>query len=55
MNLNQLEESIISKKTFLCLGLDSDIEKIPKSMRIFQYYEKDHLRKIVLIKKHGSC
>ena len=32
MNLNQLEESIISKKTFLCLGLDTDIEKIPKHL-----------------------
>lgn len=32
MNLNQLEENIISKKTFLCLGLDTDIEKIPKHL-----------------------
>ena len=32
MNLNQLEESIISKKTFLCLGLDTDIEKIPQHL-----------------------
>ncbi len=31
MNLNQLEESIISKKTFLCLGLDTDIEKNTKA------------------------
>ena len=32
MNLNQLEENIISKKTFLCLGLDTDIDKIPKHL-----------------------
>ncbi len=32
MNLNQLEENIISKKTFLCLGLDTDIEKIPQHL-----------------------
>ena len=32
MNLNQLEESIVSKKTFLCLGLDTDIDKIPKHL-----------------------
>ena len=30
MDLNKLEQNIISKKTFLCLGLDTDIDKIPK-------------------------
>ena len=32
MNLNKLEQNIISKKTFLCLGLDTDIDKIPKHL-----------------------
>ena len=32
MNLNQLEKNIISKRTFLCLGLDTDINKIPKHL-----------------------
>ena len=32
MNLNQLENNIINKKTFLCLGLDTDIDKIPKHL-----------------------
>ena len=32
MDLNQLEQNIISKKTFLCLGLDTDINKIPKHL-----------------------
>ncbi len=30
MKLNQLESNIKSKKSFLCLGLDTDIDKIPK-------------------------
>jgi len=30
MKLNQLELNIKSKKSFLCLGLDTDIDKIPK-------------------------
>ena len=30
MKLNQLERNIKSKKSFLCLGLDTDIDKIPK-------------------------
>ena len=45
----------VSKKKMKVFLPLSDIEKIPKSMRIFQYHEKDHLRKIVLIKKNGSC
>ena len=32
MNLKKLEQNIISKKTFLCLGLDTDIDKIPKHL-----------------------
>ena len=32
MDLIQLEQNIISKKTFLCLGLDTDIDKIPKHL-----------------------
>jgi orotidine-5'-phosphate decarboxylase len=32
MDLNKLEQNIISKKTFLCLGLDTDIDKIPKHL-----------------------
>lgn len=30
MKLSQLESNIINKKSFLCLGLDTDIDKIPK-------------------------
>ena len=30
MKLDQLESNIINKKSFLCLGLDTDIDKIPK-------------------------
>lgn len=29
MNYNQLEEQIRAKKSFLCIGLDSDIDKLP--------------------------
>jgi len=32
MNFIQLEQNIISKKTFLCLGLDTDIDKIPNHL-----------------------
>ena len=32
MDLIQLEENIILKKTFLCLGLDTDVKKIPKHL-----------------------
>ena len=32
MDLAQLEQNIISKKTFLCLGLDTDLNKIPKHL-----------------------
>ena len=32
MKLSQLENNIKNKKSFLCLGLDSDIEKIPKHL-----------------------
>ena len=35
MKLNQLECNIKSKKSFLCLGLDTDIDKIPK--HLFKY------------------
>ena len=45
----------VSKKNMKVFLPLSDIEEIPKSMRIFQDHEKDHLRKIVLIKKDGSC
>ena len=30
MKLSQLENNIKNKKSFLCLGLDTDIDKIPK-------------------------
>ena len=45
----------VSKKNMKVFLPLSDIEKMLKSMRIFQDHEKDHLRKIVLIKKNGSC
>ena len=32
MKLDQLESNIKSKKSFLCLGLDTDINKIPKHL-----------------------
>ena len=32
MKLSQLENNIKNKKSFLCLGLDSDIDKIPKHL-----------------------
>ena len=35
MNYNQLFELIKRKKSFLCIGLDSDIEKIPSSLQKF--------------------
>ena len=36
MNLNQLENNIINKKTFLCLGLDTDIDKLVEELKIVQ-------------------
>ncbi len=35
MNYNQLIEQIKSKKSFLCVGLDSDISKIPNHLHKF--------------------
>jgi orotidine-5'-phosphate decarboxylase len=35
MNYNHLFELIKRKKSFLCIGLDSDIEKIPSSLQKF--------------------
>lgn len=32
MNSNQLFDNIKKKKSFLCVGLDSDIQKIPESL-----------------------
>lgn len=32
MNVKHLTDQIISKKSFLCLGLDSDLNKIPKHL-----------------------
>lgn len=29
MRLNELQKNIELKKTYLCLGLDTDIEKVP--------------------------
>lgn len=28
-SLNKLKEQILQKKTFLCIGLDTDLDKIP--------------------------
>ena len=33
MNRNQLIEQIFSKRSYLCVGLDTDIDKIPKHLR----------------------
>ena len=35
MNYEQLFENILKKKTFLCIGLDSDLEKIPELLKSF--------------------
>ena len=32
MNRSQLYEQILQKKSFLCIGLDTDIKKIPKHL-----------------------
>jgi orotidine-5'-phosphate decarboxylase len=36
MNYNELVNNIKEKKSFLCVGLDSDIEKIPNHLRTFE-------------------
>lgn len=36
MDFNQLFKNIQSKKSFLCVGLDSDIKKIPKFLRKYK-------------------
>jgi len=36
MNRQQLVEQIFSKKTYLCVGLDTDISKIPKHLLTFE-------------------
>lgn len=33
MNKQQLFENIQKKKSFLCVGLDTDIKKIPESVK----------------------
>ena len=35
MNRQELVEQIFSKKTYLCVGLDTDLQKLPKQ---FQYH-----------------
>lgn len=37
MNRQQLIEQILKKKTFLCVGLDTDINKIPAHLRNEEY------------------
>lgn len=36
MNLNKLTERILAKGSFLCIGLDPDINKIPDSFHNFE-------------------
>lgn len=36
MNLNQLSQEMIRKQSFLCVGLDTDIQKIPKHLLKFE-------------------
>lgn len=36
MNCRQLFENIISKRSFLCVGLDSECEKLPRSIKKFK-------------------
>lgn len=36
MDREQLFEQIKKKKSFLCVGLDSDIDKIPKKLKVYQ-------------------
>jgi orotidine-5'-phosphate decarboxylase len=42
MNLSQLEQNIQQKRSYLCVGLDTDIEKIPRHLKsgpdaVFQF------------------
>ena len=47
MNKQQLFENIQKKKSFLCVGLDTDIKKIPEHLlkeedRIFFFQQSHH-------------
>ena len=62
MKLSQLENNIKNKKSFLCLGLDTDIDKIPKHLLnnsdpVFEFNKNliDQLnKKIVAVKINAS-
>ena len=40
MNKQQLFENIKKKQSFLCVGLDTDIKKIPEHIRLQQGYNR---------------
>jgi orotidine-5'-phosphate decarboxylase len=37
MNRNKIIQQIKSKKSFLCIGLDTDLQKTPKNLTIFEF------------------
>lgn len=54
MTTSQLIEQIRSKKTFLCIGLDADLEKIPKHLLVYDdpIFE---FNKIIIEATHDLC
>lgn len=54
MTTSQLIEQIRSKKTFLCIGLDADLEKIPKHLLVYDdpIFE---FNKIIIDATHDLC
>ena len=53
MNRQEIIRQIKSKRSILCIGLDSDIEKIPTHILeledpIFEFAEKESLKKILV-------
>ena len=62
MNLENLENQIKFKKSFLCLGLDSDISKIPTHLLkekdpifVFNKYLVDSLNKLIVAVKINTA
>lgn len=47
MNKQELTEQILEKKTFLCVGLDTDVKKLPACVLeekepVFAFNKKNH-------------
>ena len=49
MRISELSNNIREKKTYLCLGLDTDIEKIPEFLLNFEDAPGDQLVRFFLI------